>query len=125
MHDFQRLHVWQLSRELFVEISELTRSFPSVDRGVVASQLRRAALSISANIAEGCGKSSAKETIRFFQIAAGSVTEAQSHLLVSSDMRYIPRAESERLVAKATSIRNMLYRLTKSIEVRAASTSGG
>jgi hypothetical protein len=58
MHDFRRLHVWQLARELAVELDAVTRRFRRVDRGV-----RRAALSIPANIAEGCGKGSRKETI--------------------------------------------------------------
>jgi len=124
MHDFRRLQVWQLSRELFVEINGLTRAFPSTDRGIVAGQLRRSALSISANIAEGCGKNSPKETIRFLQIAAGSVTETESHLVLSSDLGYIPPKAAELLLARASSIRRMLYRLVKSLEARAPTSDG-
>jgi four helix bundle protein len=53
------------------------------DRGVLSSQLRRSALAIPSNIAEGCGKESVKETIRFLQVAAASVTETESHLVIA------------------------------------------
>jgi hypothetical protein len=69
MHDFKRLQVWQKARELAVAIDDLTRTFPRRDRGIVAGQLRRSALSIPSNIAEGCGKGSRKETVRYLQIA--------------------------------------------------------
>ena len=73
VHDFRRLHVWQRARELFVAIDRLTRTFPRSDRGVVATQLRRAAFSIPNNIAEGCGKDSVKETL-----ASCNMRQAQS-----------------------------------------------
>jgi len=124
MHDFRRLQVWQRAREVFVAIDRLTRSFPGVDRGVLASQLRRSALSIPTNIAEGCGKASAKETIRFLQIAAGSVTETENHLLLATDLEYIASDTSDALVNQIIAIRRMLFRLTKSLAERPP-TSGG
>jgi four helix bundle protein len=108
MHDFKRLQVWQRSRELAVQIDALTRKFPRADGGVVAGQLRRAALSIPANIAEGCGKSSRRETIRFLQIAAGSATETDNHLLMAGDLRFIPPQQCEELVGQVRSIQRML-----------------
>jgi four helix bundle protein len=89
MHDFRRLHVWERSRRLAVESHIVTRSFPRSDRGVVSSQLRRAALSIPANIAEGCGKASRKESIRFFEIASGSAKETEHHIQMSADLGYM------------------------------------
>jgi four helix bundle protein len=83
MHDFRQLQVWQQSRELAVALDGLVRKFPRSDAGVVSGQLRRAALSIPANIAEGCGKSSRRETLRFLQIACGSATETENHLLIA------------------------------------------
>ena len=98
MHDFRKLQVWQRSRELAVLVDQLTRQFPRADHGVIASQLRRAALSIPANIAEGCGKSSRRETVRFLQIAAGSAHEVESHLLIATDLGYMPaHTRNERL----------------------------
>ena len=78
---------------------------------MVSTQLRRAALSIPANIAEGCGKSSRRETIRFLQIASGSAREAESHLLIAGDLRYIQERTQTDLIAKATSIEKMLFKL--------------
>jgi four helix bundle protein len=118
MHDFQRLQVWQKARILFVEIDRVTRTFPRFDRGVVATQLRRSAFSIPSNIAEGCGKNSRKETVRFMQIAAGSVTETESHLLLATDLGYLHPKTSDALIAQVVAIRRMLFRLTQSLAER-------
>jgi four helix bundle protein len=118
VHDFRRLQVWQRSQELFVAVDGLTRSFPRADRGVLAGQLRRAALSIAANIAEGCGKSAPKEMLRFLEIAAGSATEAESHLLLATDLGYIHRKQSEAMLEEITVIRRMLFRLRGSLSSR-------
>jgi len=124
MHDFRRLQVWQRSRELFVALDKLTKTFPRSDRGVVATQLRRSAFSIPANIAEGCGKVSPRETVRFLQIAAGSVTETENHLLLATDLGYIHPKTSDALVEQTAAIRRMLFRLTTNLAERAP-TSGG
>jgi four helix bundle protein len=115
MHDFRRLQVWQRSRELAVTVDGLTRRFPRSDRGVVSGQLRRAALSIPANIAEGCGKSSRKETIRFLQVASGSASETESHLLVASDLGYLSAPVREALLDDARSIQRMLIGLMNNL----------
>ena len=124
MHDFRRLQVWQRSRELFVAIDRLTRSFPRADRGVVAGQLRRAALSIAANIAEGCGKNAPKETLRFLEIAAGSTAEVECHLLLATDLGYVHPKQSEALLDQIAAIRRMLFRLRGSLANRPPSPSG-
>ena len=108
MHDFTRLQVWQRSRELVVAVDVLTRAFPRADGGIVAGQLRRAVLSIPANIAEGCGKSSRRETLRFLQIALGSAAEVQSHLIIARDLRYLPVETCEEFVGRIRSIQRML-----------------
>jgi four helix bundle protein len=124
MHDFRRLQVWQKSRELFVAVDRLTRTFPRYDRGVIATQLRRSAFSIPTNIAEGCGKSSPKETVRFMQIAAGSVTETESHLLIATELGYLHPKASDALIEQVVAIRRMLFRLTQAL-VERPSDSGG
>jgi len=115
MHDFRRLKVWQLARELAVATDDLTRHFPRVDRGVVGGQLRRAALSVPANIAEGCGKSSRKETVRFLQIALGSAKETENHVLIASDLRYLHPKAREDMLAKIHSIQRMLIGLMRNL----------
>jgi four helix bundle protein len=115
MHDFRRLEVWQRSRELAVALDALTRGFPRSDRGVVAGQLRRAALSIPANIAEGCGKSSRRETIRFLQIASGSARETENHLLIAADLGYVSPRAREELTGHVKSIERMLIGLINNL----------
>jgi four helix bundle protein len=124
MHDFRRLQVWQRARELFVAIDRVARTFPRSDRGVVASQLRRSALSIAANIAEGCGKNSSRETLRFLEVAAGSVTETENHLLLATDLGYVHPKSSDALIDQVVAIRRMLFRLRKNLSERPP-TSGG
>lgn len=111
MHDFRQLRVWQLSRELLVTATLACRAFPRTDRGLVGMQLRRSALSIPANIAEGCGKSSRRETIRFLQIASGSARELENHVQLALDLGYMRRGTGEQLLANAKSIQKMLFRL--------------
>src|SRR3954469_2494631 len=118
MHDFKRLQVWQKARELAVAIDELTRTFPRDDRGVVAGQLRRSALSIPSNIAEGCGKSSRKECVRFLQIALGSAKETENHLLIAADLRYITTGTREKQIGEVTSIQRMLAGLMRNMSER-------
>jgi len=124
MHDFRRLMVWQRGRELFVAVDRLARQFPRADRGVLASQLRRSTLAIPSNIAEGCGKESKKETIRFFQVAQASVAETESHLVMASDLGYLHPKQSEALLDQVASIRRMLFRLTKNLRDRPPDSGG-
>lgn len=111
MHDFRRLTVWQRARVLAIAVDGLAKRFPRADRGVVGGQLRRAAISIPANIAEGCGKGSRKETIRYFQIASGSAAEVENHLILASDLGYISPAAREQLLCEAKAIQRMLAKL--------------
>ena len=115
MHDFRRLHVWQRAREFFVAVDRVTRNFPRSDRGVVTTQLRRAAFSIPNNIADGCGKSSVKEMLRFLRYAASSLTEAENQILIATDIGYIHPKTSDALVEQAVAIKRMLFRLEKNL----------
>lgn len=113
MHDFRRLRVWRLARELGVTVDVAVRRFPRSDRGVVSSQLRRAALSIHSNIAEGCGKSSRRETARFHQIASASAKETESHLVVAGDLRLLHPRLCDQLIDQSRSIQRMLEGLMR------------
>jgi four helix bundle protein len=96
-------------------VDKATRQFPRADRGVLAAQMRRAVISIPANIAEGCGKSSRKETIRFLQIASGSAAEAESHLEVAATLGYVNAKQREALCGELDAIQRMLYRLMRNL----------
>jgi four helix bundle protein len=112
MHDFRRLSVWQRAREFAAAVDIRVKSFPRSDHGVVSGQLRRSAISIPSNIAEGCGKGSRKETIRFFQIALGSATETESHLIIASDFGYLDAQSRETLLGEIKTIQRMLANLS-------------
>jgi four helix bundle protein len=113
VHDFRRLEVWQLSREVGVEIYRVCAKPMVPAARLVTTQLSRAALSISANIAEGCGKSSRAETIRHLEIAAGSAAETEHHLQVAIDVGLLDAERSRVLVAQVGSIRKMLRALIR------------
>lgn len=115
MHDFRRLKVWQLARALAVEIDALARTFPRRDRGVVGSQLRRSALSVPANVAEGCGKNSRRETVRFLEIASGSAMESEHHLQIASDLGYLTPPQRDILIQRCVTIQRMLRSLIKNL----------
>lgn len=115
MHDFRRLRVWQLARELGVSVDQVVRRFPRTDRGVVGGQLRRAALSIHSNIAEGCGKSSRRDTARFLQIASASAKETESHLVVAGDLHLLHPKLCEQLIARSRTIQRMLESLMRNL----------
>ena len=115
MHDFRRLEVWRRSVDLVIGVDRATKQFPRSDRGVIAAQLRRAALSIPANIAEGCGRNSRPDTIRFLRIASGSATEVESHLEVAAALQYLDMTQREALLADAKAIQRMLFRLIQNL----------
>jgi four helix bundle protein len=107
--------VWQRALTLAVTVERESRRFPRADRGVIAAQLRRAALSIPANIAEGCGRNTRNETIRFLRIASGSATEVESHLEVASGLGYLNATQRESMVGDAKAIQRMLFRLIQNL----------
>src|SRR5215213_1558381 len=101
MQDFRKLEVWQLAHELTLSVYRQTKTFPSDERFGLTSQVRRAACSIEANLAEGCGRGSDTDFSRFVQMAMGSACEVQCHLQIafdwSSSMRPVmPHLKSRR-----------------------------
>lgn len=103
--------MWARSRALAVEIHGLCATETRPDRRLVTSQLKRAALSISANIAEGCGKGSRAETIRYLEIACGSAAETEHHLIMASDLSILSAHRVAPLVARTGELRRMLRAL--------------
>ena len=89
MKDFRQLKVWEKAHGLTLEIYKATLVFPADERFGLTSQMRRCSSSIGANIAEGCGRSSDGDFCRFLEIAMGSVTELDYHLLLARDLGYL------------------------------------
>lgn len=95
--DFKDLEVWKAARDLRKDIYVLAKSLPDVEKFGLASQLRRAASSVTANIAEGFGRFGYQENVQHCRQARGSVYELRDHLTTCADEGYIPLPEARRL----------------------------
>jgi len=112
---YRQIKVWQKAIELVVDIYSCTRSFPKEEMFGLTSQLRRAAVSIASNIAEGKGRRTDREFLQFLHHARGSVFEVETQLTIASRLGYMPEAEVLRLGNSASEIARMLNGLIKAI----------
>lgn len=108
MKDFHELHVWRKAHDLVLNVYRATNAFPKDELFGLTSQLRRAASSIPANIAEGCGRSGDAELARFMQIASGSASEVEYHLLLAYDLGLLDAESHKRLESEICEIKRML-----------------
>ena len=113
---FENLDVYNTARELVVNIYKLQNCFPKEERYALGDQIRRSAVSITSNIAEGCGRNSIKEKIRFIEIAFGSLTESFSQLQIAQDLEYIDENDIESLRPIFNKVAALLSILKKSYE---------
>ena len=97
MHNFRKLNVYCVAKQIVKEIYLLLEQFPQNERFVLADQLRRAAISIPSNIAEGLGRGTDKDRAHFMQIAYGSLMEVLAQLDIACDIGYLPQEEFERM----------------------------
>jgi len=117
MNSYKDLIVWQKSFELTKEVYRLTGQFPQVEQYGLTSQLRRAAVSIVSNIAEGFSRKSLRENRQFFSIAYGSTSEVETQLLLSKDLNYaVPEQyrKSESLLLEVRKMLNSMLSKSKS-----------
>jgi four helix bundle protein len=115
MQDYERLEVWQVAHGLALEVYALTSRFPSTERFGLANQLRRSAISVPSNIAEGTGRLSKGEFAHFLNIASGSANELHYQVRVSTDLGYLCRGDGERLRDRVESVRRMLFGLAAKV----------
>lgn len=113
MHNFKELIVWQKGRRFVKDIYLLTKKFPQEELFVLTSQMRRAAISISSNIAEGSGRGTDKDFARFIDIATGSSFELESQLYVAYGLAYYPEEELDNYLNKIQEIQKMLFYFKK------------
>lgn len=111
MRDFKRLTIWQRSQALSVEVIGLDARRAARRVPGLTAQMRRAAMSIPANIAEGCGHESPLEFVRFLGIAIASAVELESHLLLARTLGVVPAQRAEALIAETIAVRRMCDRL--------------
>jgi four helix bundle protein len=113
---FQQLHAWQEAHKLVLAIYKVTQGFPSEERFGLVSQMRRAAVSVPANIAEGFKRRGIQEKIRFYNIAEGSLEEVKYFLILAKDLSYIP--SNDELLLQAETVGRILNGLIASTERR-------
>jgi four helix bundle protein len=116
LKDFRNLKVWEKSHQLTLEIYIMTKNFPKDELYGLRSQIRRASVSISANIAEGCGRASDAELSRFSQIAMGSASELEYHILLIKDLNFIDIESYNLINTKIVEIKKMLSSLIKKLK---------
>ncbi len=110
---FTDLVVWQRGHLFALRIYKVTKSFPEIEKFGLSSQLRRAAVSITSNIAEGFSRSSRKEKQRFYSISLGSLAEIQNQILIAKDLNYISKNLFLTIANESVEIRKMLFALVK------------
>ncbi|MBX3071342.1 MAG: four helix bundle protein [Thermomicrobiales bacterium] len=116
-NDFTDLRVWQASMDLAEHVYLVTDKFPASDRGGLVGQMRRCAVSVPSNIAEGQARGGAKEFGRFLGIARGSLAELRTQTLLAARLRYIPEPESNELVSLNLHVARQLTALRNSLNV--------
>ena len=115
MFRFEKLDVWQKAVDFADRIYSVTRQFPSDERFGLTSQMRRASVSISSNIAEGSGRSSNKDFVRFVEIAYGSVMEVVSQLQIAFRQSFVAAEARDELYKNAEELARMLSGLKASL----------
>ena len=118
MGQFKDLEVFQLSRSLVKDVYVLTEQFPETEQYGLTSQIRRAALSIVANIAEGSGRRSDKDFVRFLRISIGSLHEVEALAIVAVDLELLGEPDLAMIEPKIGQLRVKLHNLTRSLTSR-------
>ena len=123
MRPHQRLEVWIKALELVIEIYRRTERFPREERYGLTSQIRRAAVSIPANIAEGAGRQSKKDFARFLSNAQGSASELETELTIAQKLGYLDESAFEKSIDELDRIGRLITGLNRSLvrDIQAAS----
>ena len=108
MRDFRSLKVWQKAHRLTLAVYSAGANFPRQELYGLTSQLRRATASVPANLAEGCGRSGTAELVRFCNIAMGSASELEYHLLLAKDLGFLTSSSHKELEPGVTEVKRML-----------------
>ncbi|MFO0964913.1 MAG: four helix bundle protein [Gemmataceae bacterium] len=116
MQDFRKLKVWEKSHSFVLDIYTATEAFPRTELYGLTSQLRRSAMSVPMNIAEGCGRGSDADFGRFLQMSLGSACEADYQILLSSDLKFLNAAAYDRLQRSIQEVKRMLSGLLQKVK---------
>jgi four helix bundle protein len=115
---FTDLNAWKEGHKLVLSVYSLTKKFPKEEVFALSNQMRRCAVSVTSNIAEGFSRQTAKEKVQFYSIAQGSVTELQNQLIISRDVSFILQEEFSHVAALSVDVHKLISGLMKSAENR-------
>lgn len=118
IESYRDLRVWQKGIDLTERVYELTRGFPSEEKFGLISQLRRAAVSLPSNIAEGWGRNSTGAFIRYLRIAHGSLTEIETQVTIAHRLGYLSESEKNAFLKETTAERKMILAFVRSLNKR-------
>ena len=116
MHNFKKLQIWERSKELVLKIYEVTDNLPSSEKFGLISQIRRAAVSIPSNIAEGSARESSKEFLRFLEIAKSSSFELETQIIICEELKFFDSDLSESLLNEINQLQKMIFVFQKKIK---------
>lgn len=108
IESYRDLEVWKQARELVRDTYQLTKLFPKEEQFGLTNQLKRAAISVPSNLAEGCGRNYSKDSLQFFFIARGSLYEMETQIILSLDLGYISESDHENIFKKIQSCKRLL-----------------
>jgi four helix bundle protein len=108
MQSYIELEVWKHSRTLVSEIYSITKKFPQTELFGITNQMRRSAISVPSNIAEGCGRNHKKDSIQFFYIARGSIYELETQVYLCFDQNYIDEKNLNNILNTITTCKKLI-----------------
>lgn len=114
--NFTDLNAWKEAHKLVLQIYSLVRKFPIKEQYVLTSQLLRAVISITSNLAEGFGRHSLKEKIQFYYLAQSSLTEVQNQLIIARDVGYLDYKEFDKIWSRTIVVHKLIGGLIKSLK---------
>ena len=112
---YQELFVWQRAMDLVVRVYEVTESFPHKEQFGLTNQLRRAAVSIPSNIADGQGRQTTRDFLRYLSIARGSLQEVETQILIATRLDYIAESEKVEMLERTSETNRLLTGLSRSL----------
>lgn len=113
---FEDLIVWQKAHAFVIDVYKITKTYPKEEVFGLTSQFRRAATSIAANIAEGYGKKSINDKLRFYNISEGSINECRYYVILSKELEYTSAIKSDELYKNLEVVQKLLYSYSNAIK---------
>lgn len=114
--NFTDLTAWKISHKLVLEIYKMVKTLPKHEQYALSDQIRRCAISISSNIAEGFSRQTKKEKLQFYYTSKGSLTELQNQLLIVRDVSYLNKEEFKKLASQTVEVSRLLTGLIRSLK---------